>query len=223
MRRIAGKLLTLCIMVLFFSALTGCQGVFGPRQKVTLWNGENFDGWKLYVPDETINVNNVWTVKDGVVHCTGKPNGYMRTTSKYENYLLHLEWRWASEPANSGVLLNISGPDKLWPKCIESQLQAGNAGDLVLIGGTGITINGENKQSTDKTVVVIPKKEKSSENPPGQWNTYEIYCQKDSIRCFVNGVLQNEGTDPTVIDGYIGLQSEGGPIEFRNIYVELLD
>jgi hypothetical protein len=223
MRQVAFRLLTLFVLVVFLTVLTGCQGLFGPKQKVTLWNGKNFSDWELYVDDETVDVDDVWTVKDGVVHCSGKPNGYMRTKRKYENYRLHLEWRWVGEPANSGVLLHISGPDRLWPRCIESQLYAGNAGDLVLIGGPGITIDGQDKQDVEKAVVVIPKKEQSSENPAGQWNTYEIYCEKDAIRCFVNGVLQNEGTEPTDTCGWIGLQSEGGPIEFRNIYVELLD
>jgi hypothetical protein len=223
MRQVAVKLSTWLVLIVFLSALTGCQGLFGPRRKVALWNGKNFSGWKLYVPDEAVNVDEVWTVKDGVVHCAGKPNGYMRTKCKYENYRLHLEWRWAAEPANSGVLLHISGPDQLWPRCIESQLQAGNAGDLVIIGGTGITVDGQDKQDVEKAYVVIPKKEQSSENPAGQWNTYEIYCEEDTIRCFVNGVLQNEGTKATDTCGWIGLQSEGGPIEFRNIYVELLE
>ena len=65
--------------------------------------------------------------------------------------------------------------------------------------------------------------EQSSEKPPGQWNTYEISCKADTIRCYVNGVLQNEGTGATDTAGWICLQSEGGPIEFRNIYIEPLD
>ena len=40
-----------------------------------------------------------------------------------------------------------------------------------------------------------------------------------SIRCYVNGVLQNEGTGATLKSGWICLQSEGSPIEFRNIYI----
>ncbi len=226
MRQVAGKLLTLCIMVVFLSALAGCQGVsglFSSRQKIKLWNGKDLIGWKLFVPDEDIDVNEVWFLKDDVIHCTGKTNGYMRTECEYENYRLHLEWRWPGEPTNSGVLLHTSGPDKLWPRCIESQLQAGNAGDLVIIGGTGITVDGRDRQDIEKPYVVIPKKEQSSEKPAGQWNTYEIHCEKDAISCYVNGVLQNEGTDATDTSGWICLQSEGGPIEFRNIYVELLE
>jgi hypothetical protein len=70
---------------------------------------------------------------------------------------------------------------------------------------------------------VAPRKQQSSEKPAGQWNTYEIYCEKDTIRCSVNGVLQNEGTAATLTAGWICLQSEGSPIEFRNIYIETLN
>jgi hypothetical protein len=71
--------------------------------------------------------------------------------------------------------------------------------------------------------VVITKKELSSEKPAGQWNTYEIYCKGDTIRCYVNGVLQNEGTNSTETAGWICIQSEGGEIELRNIYIEPLE
>jgi hypothetical protein len=204
--------------------MAGCQqGIFESQQKITLWNGKDFTGWKLYIPDENINVSDIWSIRDGVIHCKGKPNGYMRTKNKYADYRLHLEWRWPDEPTNSGVLLHAYGEDTVWPKCIECQLKAGSAGDFVLMGGVGITIDGKDMQNTERRFVVIPKKQQSSEKPAGQWNTYEIHCDKDTIRCYVNDVLQNEGTAATVSTGRICLQSEGGPIEFRNIYIEPLN
>jgi hypothetical protein len=220
MRQAARMLFTLGIPVILLSTLAGCQQCSCESgKKVMLWNGKDLSGWKLYVADENLNVNDIWSVKDGVIHCKGKPNGYMRTKDKYANYRLHLEWRWPDEPTNSGVLLHASGTDQVWPKCIECQLKAGSAGDFVLMGGAGITIDGKNMQNAEKRFVVIAKKEQSSEKPAGQWNTYEIYCDNDTIRCYVNGVLQNEGAAATIMTGWICLQSEGGPIEFRNIYI----
>jgi len=215
----------LCTTITLLLMLSGCRqgGLSESRQKITLWNGKDFTGWKLYVPDEDVNVQDIWSVKDGVVRCKGKPNGYMRTKDKYANYRLHLEWRWPDEPTNSGVLLHASGEDQVWPKCIECQLKAGSAGDLVLMGGAGITIDGKDMQNIEKRFVVIPKKQQSSEKPAGRWNTYDIYCDKGTISCYVNGVLQNEGTAATITTGWICLQSEGSPIEFRNIYIEQLN
>ena len=224
MRQAARMLLTLGIPVILLSTLAGCQqGASESGKKVALWNGKDFSGWKLYVADEDVNVNDIWSVKEGVIHCKGKPNGYMRTESKHADYRLHLEWHWPDEPTNSGVLLHASGSDQVWPQCIECQLKAGSAGDFVLMGGAGITVDGKNMQNAEKRFVGIPKKQQSSEKPDGQWNTYEIHSNMGTISCYVNGVLQNEGTAASLTDGWICLQSEGGPIEFRNIYIEPLN
>lgn len=222
MKRFARGLLTFGAVAIFLSTVTGCHRFLGPvkpKEKTMLWNGKDFAGWKLFIPDKSVDVHDIWSVKDGVVHCKGVPNGYMRTRAEYSNYRLHLEWRWPEEPTNSGVLLHASGPDQVWPVTIECQLKSGSAGDFVLIDGPGITVDGEDKQSKDKQFVVAGKKQPSSEKPAGQWNSYDIHCEGGAIRCYVNGVLQNEGTAATITSGWICLQSEGSPIEFRNIYV----
>ena len=225
MKRIAGRLLVLIILVIILSTLTGCQGMFGtiePNQKTMLFNGKDMSGWKLFIPDENIDVNKIWSVSNDVVQCKGKPNGYMRTKAAYKNYKLHIEWRWPANPTNSGVLLHAGGDDKVWPQCIECQLKAGSAGDFVLMNGAGITVDGKNMQDVNKQFVGIKKKQNSSEKPAGQWNSYDILCDEGNIHCYVNNVLQNFGTAATNTSGWICLQSEGGPIEFRNIYIEPL-
>ena len=55
------------------------------------------------------------------------------------------------------------------------------------------------------------------EKKPGAWNKYEITCRGNSIRLVVNGKLVNEGKNAEATKGKILLQSEGAPIEFRNI------
>jgi hypothetical protein len=206
-------------MALAFLATAGCAS----QKRTALWNGKDFAGWKRFLPDENADVDDVWSVRNGVIHCKGKPNGYMRTIDDYSNYKLHLEWRWVEKPTNSGVLLHASGPDKVWPRCIEAQLKSGNAGDFVLIGGTGISVGGKFIQDTSERYIVVPKKEQSSEKAAGQWNVYDIICRGDAITLQVNGVLQSEGTKATDTSGKICLQSEGSPIEFRNIYIEHID
>jgi len=201
------------------AAMMVCMGC---SRQTRLFNGQDFTGWKMHVDDPSVDVNSVWTVKDGVIHCAGKPNGYIRTTAEYSNYKLHLEWRWAEEPTNSGVLLHASGEDQVWPRCIEAQLKSGSAGDFVLIRHTGITANGEPTQDNEKMFISLPKKFESTEKNPGEWNRYDIYCQGDTIMLCVNGRLQNAGRKATDTSGWICLQSEGSPIEFRNIYLEPL-
>jgi hypothetical protein len=96
-----------------------------------------------------------------------------------------------------------------------------NAGDFWLMDGTAVTVDGKRTVSPGKPTNV-KKKQDHSEKPIGQWNTYDIYCKGDTIRLFVNGVLQNDATDASDTSGKICLQSEGAPIEFRNIYIEPL-
>ena len=72
---------------------------------------------------------------------------------------------------------HAQGPEQVWPVCIECQLKAGNAGDFVLIGGPGITVDGIDRQNVDKQFVVVDKKAATSEKPAGQWNSYDIHCK----------------------------------------------
>jgi len=189
-----------------------------PKENATikLFNGENFEGWKFFTPNEKIVPTRTWKVNDGVIQCTGKPSSYMRTTEQYENYRLTFEWRWPGSGGNSGVLLHLSEPDKLWPKSIKVQLGSGNAGDLWVIDGTDF------KEHTYKNDNRVTKKTEHSEKPAKEWNHGKIVCKSKTIQVWVNDVLQNEATETTVAKGYIGFQSEETPIEFRNIMLEPL-
>ena len=215
MKRFTSLLIILLSLVFF---ILNCSH----PKTIQLCNGVDFSGWKLFVPDDSIDVKDVWSVKDGVIHCKGAPNGYMRTKAEYSNYILYLDWRWVEKGSNSGVLLHAQQPDQVWPNCIECQLKSGNAGDLVLIGTGSITVDGEKYQNTEK-FLVIPKKHETNEKPIGEWNSYKIVCKENNIDCYVNGVLQNNGTQASLSKGNIAFQSEGAPIEFRNIRLELFD
>ena len=190
----------------------------GCSRQATLFNGQNLDGWHAYVQDNAADPAQVWSIRDGVLRCEGKPTGYIRTVESYSNYILDLEWRWPETPTNSGVLLHTVGDDKIWPQCIEAQLQHANAGDFVTIQpGSTVTVNGVRYQPEDRIFKVVPKRTGSSENPPGRWNAYKIICRDDRIDLFVNGIHQNTALNVWPTAGAICLQSEGSPIEFRNI------
>jgi hypothetical protein len=194
-----------------------CAGT-AVTEPIDLFNGEDLDNWKLFIPDENVDPATVWSVADGVVRCTGSPAGYMRTKVPHSNYRLIVEWRWpGGEGGNSGVLLHIQEKDEVWPKSIEAQLHTRNAGDFWVIGGATF------KEHTSAVDRRVPKMKDSNENPIGEWNRYLIECRGDTIKVYVNGLLQNAATEVTICEGYIGLQSEGTPIEFRTVRVEPLD
>ena len=183
---------------------------------VPLFNGADLAGWTTYLEDPRANPADVWSVKDGVLRCEGLPMGYIRTTEIYEDYRLRFEWRWPDWEGNSGVLLHCSGPDKVWPRSIESQLQRHNAGDLWVIDGTDFA---ERFNRDDKCA---PKRHPHNEKRVPRWNHCEIVCRGGSIEVYINGLLQNSASGANVRRGWIAFQSEKAPVDFRNITLEKL-
>jgi hypothetical protein len=180
---------------------------------VALFNGKDFEGWYMYLKDSNADPKNVWKVRDSAVLCTGNPTGFLRTKEEYGDFKLVLEWRWPEKPGNSGVLLRMSGEEKIWPLCMEAQLMHKRAGDFV---GMGCTFN-ENKAKKGEFISYTPHMSDPSEKELGGWNKYEITCKGGTIEATINGQLQNKATGVSLRKGYIGLQSEGVPIMFRNI------
>jgi hypothetical protein len=207
---------TLIIWILLITM--GCAG-----NKEMIFNGKNLDNWEIYSEDSGVAPDSLFWVEDGMIQTTGKPKGYIRTKGIYGNFKLHVEWRWAEEPTNSGVLVRVQGPDMIWPHAVECQLKHGSAGDLVLMRtGAAVTVEGKDYQVTSEEdpYIIIAKQNKDSEYAPGEWNSYDITLQDGTIEVLVNGVLQNSGSGLTLTEGNILLQSEGSPIQFRNIYLE---
>jgi hypothetical protein len=186
-------------------------------ETVMLFNGKDLSNWVFFLKDNTVDPATVFTAHDGIIHITGSPFGYMRTKGTYSNYRLHVEWRWPSEATNSGVFIHCQTPDAIWLKCIECQLQAGNAGDFVCMNGADMD------ERIDKSNAVVRKKGPSSEKPVGQWNFMEVVCTGNTIEVYVNGILLNKGTNTSVSSGSISLQSEGKDIEFRNVFLSTIN
>jgi hypothetical protein len=187
-----------------------------PDEIIQLFNGNDLNNWVFKLKDPSVDPATVFTVKDGVIHITGNPFGYMRTKESYSDYKLHVEWRWPSEATNSGVFVHAQPPDTIWLKCVECQLKAGNAGDFVCMNKADMT------ERTDKSKPFVNKLAASSEKETGEWNTMEVVCESNTIEVKVNGILQNKGTNVNLSSGSVCLQSEGKDIEFRNVYLRKL-
>ncbi len=189
-------------------------------KKQILFNGENLDGWEIFVFDTITNPSEFFYVKDGVIETTGVPNGYLRTTEEYSNYKLHIEWRYPEKPVNSGIFLHTNGPDLIWPGHYQGQLKHEDAGDFIVHGiGMSATLRDTVYTSSDSNKPLITKLHNSSEKRPGEWNSFDILCKGNTIELRVNGKLQNVATQLSHTKGKIGMQAEGAKIQFRNIWI----
>ena len=181
------------------------------ERETQLFNGKDLTGWSFSLaPDSEVAADAVFGVKDGVITIAGQPFGYMITDGTYGNYKLHVEWRWVDEPANSGVFVLAEPGDGLWPRCAEVNLMAGRAGDMIASGGSSFE---ELKEG-----IFLRSTVESAEKPAGEWNTMEVVCKGNFIQAYVNGVLMNEAHFDRA-EGRIALQSEGGPLEVRNVFI----
>lgn len=198
-------IVALCFMCLASACKTN-------KPHTVLFDGRNLLGWNsvLDTKESPASVVDVFSIENGNLRVSGQPYGYIYTEEQYENYRLHAEWRWVGEGSNSGIFLHIQYPDIVWPKAIECQLCAGKAGDMVMLGGAKIF--------DIECVGEFPIKQRYDdfEKSVGEWNEADIVCDGRQIKIYINGELANECTTLRG-KGHIALQSEGGPIEFRNI------
>jgi hypothetical protein len=184
--------------------------------KVALFNGKDLSGWVQFLPDHA-DPSKTWSVKDGLIRCTGTPAGYLRTEKSFRNYFLAVEWRWSGGPGgNSGVLLHMQRDDHVWPYSIEAQLEDRNAGDFWFIDGSTLKLDETRRNPGNQRNV---KHLVCAEKPVGEWNRYEITSIDGDVILVVNGELVNVGRAAVPSEGRICLQSEGAPIEFRLVEI----
>jgi hypothetical protein len=186
-----------------------------PAQAIALWNGKDFTGWE-FVTRPQVPLSSVFHVTaDGAMATAGKPTGYLQTTTGYENFAFHAEWRWMSKQRNnnSGFFMHITtGPkDRAWPVCLQVQNKPGHAGDFIPMAGFTFA------ECPPPPAKQLDRKGPDSENPVGEWNTCDVICRGDTIECRINGALQNTATKCTPHAGKIGIQLEGYPFEIRNV------
>ena len=184
-----------------------------PTNRIDLFNGTNLAGWTFCMTSNTEPAL-TWSAASGVIKCTGMPAGYMRTEKTYRNYTLTIEWRF-TQAGNGGFLVHMQSPDRLWPACVQCQGKHQSVGDLFLMNGA------ESREHLGKDAnTVVPKRGEHNEKPVGEWNVCELVCDGTTVKVYVNGRLMNETTECTVSSGHIGLQSEGGVVEVRRMFIE---
>ena len=198
--------------------ILGAPGGLLPQpREFALFNGEDLSNWDFELNDESAKISDVWSVEDGILICKGTPAGYLRTQKSYGDYELTVVYRWApgTQGGNSGVLLHASTPRELgiWPKCLESQLEAGSAGDFWQLGET-IEVADANVRQKGRRIM---RHTDDVEKPLGEWNTMIVRCNAADVSVSVNGTPTNAGTHGSAESGAICFQSEGAEIHFERI------
>ncbi len=199
------------------------------QQTTSLFNGKDLTGWHVDVPemDSIPEAINPFIIRDGMLVSLGTPQGHLITDAVYKDYRLEIDYRFAGEPGNCGVLVHASTPRalyKMFPKSIEVQMMHENAGDFWCIVQDITTDDMIQRRGPEAEWGITEGKQRrimnltdGSEKSLGEWNTMFIECLGDKIKVWVNGDLVNFGYNASVSSGQIAVQAEGSEVEFRKI------
>jgi hypothetical protein len=234
------QFLVVCFMLLSL-ACTSLMADEQPALKFAMIDGSE-PGWRPLVEDDFQNVNcaaDTWSWRDGVIHCTGKPVGVMRTKQSFTNLELVAEWKHEKHGGNSGIFLWATEaslaalkPGGL-PAGIEVQVldlgykenyeRGGKKADWFTCHGDVFPVNvkmtpfpptSPNKERS------FPRLERSKGH--GEWNHYYVRAINGEVRLWVNGVEVSGGSNCMPRSGPLCLESEGSPIQFRNLRIREL-
>ncbi|MEI7650722.1 MAG: DUF1080 domain-containing protein [Verrucomicrobiota bacterium] len=191
-----------------------------PTAKTELFNGKDTVGWVVF-PEATSK--DTWSIKDGLLVCSGKPNGFLRTEKSYKQYRFTVEWRF-TKAGNTGVIVHMTPPDAVWPKSIECQGMHERQGDFYFWNGATVKDGTEikNKKTGEVRGYRIGRPGESAEKPVGEWNTFTCVCDKNGVTIIVNGKEVNKAAGANLSEGFIGLQVEGAAFEVKRCTLEPL-
>lgn len=202
-------------------------------------------GWRNLTEADFTKVNSAddtWSWKDGVLHCTGKPVSVLRTQTPFRNFELVVEWMHEKPGGNSGVFvwttpdsierLTAAGKPGL-PQGIEVQVLDHTFTDRMKAGGSKTDWFGTNGDVFPVGVKMTPFPPTSpdgSRSYPrrhmafghGHWNQYYIRAINGEVRLWVNGEEVSGGTACDPAQGFLCLESEGSPIQFRRLRIREL-
>lgn len=200
--------------------------------------------WVALGEDDFTRVNSnddTWSFNDDVICCTGQPVSVMRSKKQFTNFELVCQWRHLRDAGNSGIFLwtipesleRLKGPGL--PHGIEVQVldlgyktayeKGGKRkadwftchGDVFPVGAAKmkpfppVAPNGTRS---------FPSKELSK--GVNRWNHYYVRAINGEVRLWVNGEEVSGGTNCTPCTGYLCLESEGSPLEFRGLKIREL-
>lgn len=192
-------LLLLCAAVSSCSNDEGSALLGGPETyRITLQEGDTTGTFR--VDGKTLKIS-------------GTPKGYLRTTKQYDNFTLSCRWRWVGRSSDGGIYVYLQDGDRVWPDGVQMQMASDGLG--VIMGG--IALEGVEPDSGFYRKPILT--ETSGEKPVGRWNKTVIVSQNGHLDIYLNDVKVNEA-QCAARSGYIGFQSEGGPMEICDLTIK---
>ncbi len=239
------RALRLCLVVLALAAVSLSGPRAGGESPASAVRNVLIDGigpdWRTLGKDDFVNVNcdeDTWSWEDGVAKCTGTPVGVIRVEKPVTNFELVVEWRHLKAAGNSGVFVwaspesikNLEQGKGRLPHGIEVQvLDPGYAEAYEkrhkkkadwFTGHGDVFPTGPAKMKPFPPAAPNGKRSFPSKNLTrgvGEWNHYYVRCINGEVRLWVNGEEVSGGTNCQPATGYLCLESEGSPVEFRGL------
>lgn len=197
-------------------------------------------GWKTLGEADFVMVNgnaDTWKWEGSLVKCTGKPVGVTRSQKQYKNFELVANWRHLAKAGNSGIF--IWAPESVLKDLplgrlpgagIEVQVldegyteqyekSSGKKADWFTTHGDVFPV-GASKMTPFPPVAPDGSRSFPRENhskPTPEWNHYYVRAINGEVRLWVNGVEVSGGNKCSPSEGYLCLESEGAPVEFKEI------
>ena len=193
-----------------------------------LFNGRDLTGWYTFLQEhgKDSDPDKIVTIEDGAIHLyKGFPDrakvvmGYIGTEREYGDYHLRLQFRWGDkkfEPRyalkkDAGLYYHITGPDAVWPRAFQYQIEETNVGGLIALfgmkGDTWIDPATREAQSPDCPTFLpadrggVPRvlglkgidyQHRLAEVPERDgWNDVEIIAKGDQVTHRLNGKVVN--------------------------------
>ncbi|MEC8817620.1 MAG: DUF1080 domain-containing protein, partial [Planctomycetota bacterium] len=181
-----------------------------------------------------------WTWEGDLIRCTGDPIGVTRMRKPLTNFELSCEWRHLRSAGNSGIFIwsplesldRLDGPGL--PEGIEIQVldlgykeayeRDGRTADWFTCHGDVFPVGA----STMKPFPPVSPNGRRSfpterhSRGVGQWNHYYVRAINGEVRLWVNGREVSGGSECSPRTGYLALESEGSPVEFRGLRIREL-
>ena len=169
-------------------------------QSVSLFNGENLNGWNIHGTEK-------WYVENGNLICESGPDkeyGYLSTEKFYKDFELSIDFKQEAD-GNSGIFIRSTfDGTKVSGWQVEVAPPGSDSGGIYESYGRGWLIK--------------PDKEKDKVLKMGQWNTMKITVVGDNVTSWLNGTQMVTLNDEKIGQGKgaIALQiHSGGGIKVR--------